>query len=85
MPYDIAQLHSALTQAGVTIPALGRDGGGNLHTYDAQGAALPLPKAADKVIKAFKPSPTQRDTDLATVRASGDPTVQALLRLLGLA
>jgi hypothetical protein len=84
MTYDLAQLQAELTKAGVTVPALGADASG-VHTYDSAGAIVPLPKAAAKVIKAHTPQPTPRDADLATVRASADPALQALLRLLGLA
>jgi hypothetical protein len=89
MATNLNQLHAELTKAGIAVPALGSytDAAGALviHTYDAAGAIVPLPKAAAKIVKAHTPQPTPRDADLATVRASADPTVQALARLLGLA
>jgi hypothetical protein len=89
VPIHLHQLHAELTKAGVSVPALGSytDDAGALvlHTYSDTGEIVPLPRAAAKVVKAHQPQPTQRDTDLATVRASGDPAVQALVRLLGLA
>lgn len=81
--HNLNQLHEELTKAGIAVPALGTDASG-VHTYDANGNIVPLPKAAAKVVKAHQPQPTQRDTDLATVRASDDPVMQALVRLLGL-
>jgi hypothetical protein len=87
--HDLSQLQAELTKAGVNVPALGSytddSGAVVIHSYDAAGAIVPLPKAAAKIVKAHTPQPTPRDADLATVRASADPTVQALLRLLGLA
>jgi hypothetical protein len=87
--YNLNQLHAELTKAGVTVPALGSytddSGALVLHTYSDTGAAIPLPKAAAKIVKAHKPTPTQRDALLAIVRASEDPAIQALVRLLGLA
>lgn len=88
MSHNLPQLHAELTAAGITVPALGSytDESGALivHSYDDKGDIVPLPKAAAKIVKAHQPQPTQRDTDLATVRASEDPAVQALVRLLGL-
>jgi hypothetical protein len=84
MNHNLPQLHAELTKAGVNVPALGTDDSG-IHTYDAAGAAIPLPKAAAKIVKAHKPTPTQREALLSIVRASEDPAIQALVRLLGLA
>lgn len=84
MPHDLERLHAELAAAGVAVPALGSVDGVP-HTYDASGAIVPLPKAAARVVKAHRPRPTARDADLATVRASSDPVIRALLRLLGLA
>lgn len=83
MSYDLPQLHAELTKDGIAVLALGTDANG-VHTYDDKGNIVPLPKAAAKIVKAHTPQPTQRDADLATVRASDDPTIQALVRLLGL-
>ena len=83
MSHNLNQLHAELTTAGITVPALGSIAG-IPHSYDDKGNIVPLPKAAAKIVKAHQPQPTQRDTDLATVRASADPVTQALVRLLGL-
>jgi hypothetical protein len=83
MAHNLPQLHAELTKAGVAVPALGTDASG-IHTYDDHGTIIPLPKAAAKIVKAHQPQPTQRDADLATVRASTDPAIVALVRLLGL-
>jgi hypothetical protein len=81
--HNLTQLHGELKAAGVDVPALGSVDE-IPHTYSDTGEVIPLPKAAAKIVKAHRPQPTQRDTDLATVRASADPAVQALVRLLGL-
>jgi hypothetical protein len=83
MAHNLSQLHAELTRAGIAVPALG-SADGIPHTYDEHGVAIPLPKAAAKVVKSHRPQPTQRDTDLTTVRASADPVMQAFVRLLGL-
>jgi hypothetical protein len=84
MSVDLNQLHAELATAGIEVPALG-SAGGNLHTYSPEGLPIPLPKAAAKIVKAHKPAPTQREALLSIVRASEDPAMQALVRLLGLA
>jgi hypothetical protein len=87
--HNLPQLHAELTKAGVNVPALGSytddSGALVLHTYSPDGQPVPLPKAAAKIVKAHKPAPTPRAALLSIVRASEDPTIQALVRLLGLA
>lgn len=51
---DLAQLHAELASAGISVPALGV-AGDDLHTYDANGAAVALPPAAEAVIRAHIP------------------------------
>ena len=88
MSHNLSQLHAELTKAGVAVPALGsvtdESGAVTIHSYDDKGNIVPLPKAAAKIVKAHTPQPTQQDADLATVRASDDSVMQALVRLLGL-
>jgi len=84
MTFNLNQLHDELTKAGVAVPALGTIDGVP-HTYSDTGEAIPLPKAAAKIVKAHKTTPTQREALLSIVRSSEDPAIQALVRLLGLA
>lgn len=53
---DLLQLQAELATAGIVVPALGVNGD-DLHTYDANGAAVALPSAAEAVIRAHVPPP----------------------------
>lgn len=84
MRYNLCELHVELKAAGIDVPALGLTGD-VVHTYDAEGVAIDLPKAAAKVVKAHRPQPTPQVSALAALRASGNPDIKALMIVLGLA
>jgi hypothetical protein len=84
MSVNLAQLHRELAAAGIDVPALGVTDG-IVHSYDDQGQQALLPNAALVIVAAHTPETTAHERDLALLRASADPTIQALLRVLGLA
>lgn len=70
---DLRRLQAELAAAGITVPALGTNGD-DLHTYDADGALLDLPPAAQAVLNAHVPPPAFVPPDYDDDDADGTGT-----------